>query len=232
LVSYNEKHNLENGEGNGDGDNNNLSWNCATEGETDDPFIKNLRERQVRNLATLLLMSRGVPMVLAGDEIGRTQRGNNNSYCQDNDISWLNWKGLTENKSLYRFFRLLIAFRKSHDLLRHDSFTIKDGLGLQIEWHGTQLGSPDWSFDSRSIAAHMFGRNTKGAYPEIYLIANAYWETLNFQLPDLNDQKWHRFIDTSLPGELAILDDENFQALGDQSLYLVGGRSVVVLISR
>ena len=158
LVSYNEKHNLANGEGNGDGDNNNLSWNCGTEGETDDSSINNLRERQVRNFTTILLMSRGVPMVLAGDEIGRTQRGNNNSYCQDNDISWLNWNGLTENKSLYRFFRLLIAFRKSHELLRHDSFTIKDGLGLQIEWHGTQLNSPDWSFDSRSIAAHMFGR--------------------------------------------------------------------------
>jgi len=232
LFSYNEKHNLENGEGNGDGDNNNLSWNCGTEGETDDPIIINLRERQVRNLATLLLMSRGVPMILAGDEIGRTQRGNNNSYCQDNNISWINWQGLSENKSLYRFFRLLIAFRKSHELLRHDSFTIKDGLGLQIEWHGIQLGSPDWSFDSRSIAAHMFGRNTKGVYPEIYLIANAYWDTLAFQLPGLNDQKWHRFIDTSLPGELAIMDDENLQALGDQSLYLIGGRSVVVLISR
>jgi isoamylase len=165
LVSYNEKHNLANGEGNGD--NNNLSWNCGTEGETEDSVINNLRERQIRNLATLLLMSRGVPMILAGDEIGRTQRGNNNSYCQDNDISWLNWNGLTENKGLYRFFRLLIAFRKSHDLLRHDCFTIKEGLGLQIDWHGIQLKSPDWSFESRSIAAHMFGSNTKGLFPAL-----------------------------------------------------------------
>jgi isoamylase len=232
LVSFNEKHNWVNGEGNNDGDNNNLSWNCGAEGETDDPFINNLRERQSRNLATLLLMSRGVPMILAGDEMGRSQRGNNNSYCQDNSISWLNWQGLVENKSLYRFFRLLIAFRKSHALLRHDSFTIKDGLGLQIQWHGHQLGQPDWGFESRSVAAHMFGRNAQGVYPDIYLIANAHWETGTFQLPLLNHQKWYRFIDTSLPGDLAIMDDEKLQVLGDQSHYLVGARTVVVLISR
>jgi len=232
LVSFNEKHNGINGEGNSDGDNNNLSWNCGTEGETNDPFITNLRERQLRNLATLLLMSRGVPMILAGDEMGRSQRGNNNSYCQDNNISWLNWQGLVENKSLYRFFRLLIAFRKSHALLRHDSFTIKDGLGLQIHWHGHQLGQPDWSFESRSLAAHMFGRHAKGVFPDIYLIANAHWEAGTFQLPGFNHQKWYRFIDTSLPGELAIMDDEKLQVLGDQSYYLVNARTVVVLIGR
>jgi glycogen operon protein len=232
LVSYNEKHNLANGENNCDGDNNNLSWNCGAEGETNDPFFNNLRERQIRNLATLLLMSRGVPMILAGDEIGRTQRGNNNSYCQDNEISWLNWQGLSDNKSLYRFFRLLIAFRKSHELLRHDSFTIKEGFGLQIDWHGHQLGQPDWSFESRSIAAHMFGRNTKGVSPDIYLMVNAHWETGTFQLPNLNNQKWYRFIDTSLQGEQTILDDENLQVLGNQDHYLIGARTVVVLIGR
>jgi glycogen operon protein len=232
LVSFNEKHNGGNGEGNSDGDNNNLSWNCGAEGETDDPVIAKLRERQLRNLATLLLMSRGVPMILAGDEMGRSQRGNNNSYCQDNNISWLNWQGLVENKSLYRFFRLLIAFRKAHALLRHDSFMIKDGLGLQIHWHGHQLGQPDWSFESRSLAAHMFGRHAKGIFPDIYLIANAHWETGAFQLPPLNHQKWHRFIDTGLPGELAIMDDEQLQVLGDQSHYLVSARTVVVLIGR
>ncbi|MEI6066314.1 MAG: glycogen debranching protein GlgX [Methylococcaceae bacterium] len=232
LVSYNEKHNRANGEGNGDGDNNNLSWNCGTEGETDDPLINALRERQVRNLATLLLMSRGVPMILAGDEIGRTQQGNNNSYCQDNGISWLNWQGLNENKSLYRFFRLLIAFRKSHELLRNDSFTVKEGLGLHIDWHGHQLNSPDWSFESHSIAAHIFGRNIGSVSPDIFLIANAYWKTATFQLPTLNNQKWCRFIDTSLPGELAIMDDENLHVLVDQSHYLIGARAAVVLIGR
>jgi isoamylase len=232
LVSYNDKHNWANGEGNCDGDNNNFSWNCGAEGETNDPYINHLRERQVRNLATLLLISRGVPMILAGDELGRTQRGNNNSYCQDNNISWLNWQGLTENNDLYRFFRLLIAFRKSHELIRHDSFTINEGLGLQIDWHGHQLGQPDWSFESRSIAAHMFGRSTKGVAPDIHLIANAHWETGIFQLPGLNNRKWHRFVDTSLPGELAIMDEANLQVLDNQDHYLTGARTVVVLIGR
>ncbi|MDD2659274.1 MAG: glycogen debranching protein GlgX [Methylococcales bacterium] len=232
LVSYNDKHNWANGENNCDGENNNLSWNCGVEGDTSDPCINSLRERQVLNLATLLLISRGVPMILAGDEMGRTQKGNNNSYCQDNNISWLNWQGLTGNKNLFRFFRLLIAFRKSHELLRHDSFTVKEGLGLQIFWHGLQLGQPDWSFESRSIAAHMFGRNTSGESPDIYLIANAYWEALTFQIPNLNNKKWRRFIDTSLPGEIAIIDNENLQALDDQDHYMVGARTVVVLIGR
>jgi glycogen operon protein len=232
LVSYNEKHNLANGEDNCDGDNNNLSWNCGTEGETTDPFINKLRDRQVLNLATLLLMSRGVPMILAGDEMGRTQLGNNNSYCQDNHISWLSWQGLSENKNLYRFFRLLIAFRKSHELLRNDSFTIKEEIGLHIDWHGYQLGQPDWSFESHSIAAHMFGRTNKGAAPDIYLIANAYWESRTFQLPNLNHRKWHRFIDTSLLGELAILDNEKLHVLDNQSDYPIEARTVVVLIGR
>jgi isoamylase len=232
LVSHNEKHNWANGENNGDGDNNNLSWNCGIEGETDDINIMQLRERQTRNLVTLLMMSRGVPMILAGDEMGRTQQGNNNSYCQDNEISWLNWQGLTENKDLYRFYRLLIAFRKSHDLLRHDSFTIKDGSGLQIEWHGHQQGLPDWRFESRSIAAHMFGKNENGVAQDIYLIANAHWETETFQLPNLNNKKWYRFIDTNLLGENAILENTNLEALIVQNQYDVSGRSVVVLIGR
>lgn len=230
LVSYNDKHNLGNGEGNGDGDNNNLSWNCGVEGETNDPDITLLRERQIRNLTTLLLISRGVPMILAGDEMGRTQRGNNNSYCQDNEISWLNWQGLSENKDLYRFYRLLIAFRKSHDLLRHDSFTLKDGLGLQIDWHGHQLGQPDWGVESRSIAAHMFGQNGSGVTQNIYLIANSHWEAGIFQLPNLNNQKWHRFVDTSLPGESAILESSNLEKIAAQHQYLVAARTVVVLI--
>jgi len=232
LVSYNDKNNRANGEGNGDGDNNNLSWNCGAEGETDNPIINQLRERQTLNLVTLLLMSRGVPMILAGDEIGRTQQGNNNSYCQDNNISWVDWNGLSKNKGLFRFFRLLIAFRKSHELLRYDSFTIKDGQGLQIEWHGTYLGAPDWGFESRSIAAHLFGCDANGHFSNIYLIANAYWEALVFQLPKLDNQKWYRFIDTSLSGELAIMDNENLELLCAQEHYLVAARTVVVLISR
>lgn len=232
LVSYNDKHNGGNGEGNCDGDNNNLSWNCGREGDTNDPDVIKLRERQVRNLAVLLLMSRGVPMILAGDEMGRTQLGNNNSYCQDNNISWLNWLGLEENKDLYRFFRLLIAFRKSYGLLCHDSFTVKEGVGLKIDWHGQQLGQPDWGYESHSLAAHMFGSDGNGADTNIYLIANANHAGLKFMLPYLKNKIWHRFVDTSLTGDLAIKDNENLVVLKDQYHYLVEGRSVIVLIGQ
>lgn len=232
LVSYNDKHNGGNGEGNCDGDNNNLSWNCGREGDTNDPDVIKLRERQVRNLAVLLLMSRGVPMILAGDEMGRTQLGNNNSYCQDNNISWLNWLGLEENKDLYRFFRLLIAFRKSYGLLCHDSFTVKEGVGLKIDWHGQQLGQPDWGHESHSLAAHMFGSDGNGADTNIYLIANANHAGLKFMLPYLKNKIWHRFVDTSLTGDLAIKDNENLVVLKDQYHYLVEGRSVIVLIGQ
>jgi len=230
LVSYNEKHNLGNGEGNCDGDNNNYRWNCGAEGESDDPKVIHLRERQVRNLVTLLFMSRGVPMILSGDEMGRTQHGNNNSYCQDNTISWINWQSLEENQSLYRFFRLLIAFRKQHDLLGHDSFTLKNGIGLKIDWHGQQLGKPNWEDESRSIAAHMFGRSEKNEVEDFYLIANAHYEDSQFTLPYLSHKKWYRFVDTSLAGDAAILDQDNLEKVTDQYHYQVLARSVVVLI--
>jgi isoamylase len=157
LVSYNDKHNEANGEGNRDGDDHNLSWNCGLEGPVDDPGVGTLRERQVRNFATLLLLSRGVPMILAGDEMCRTQHGNNNAYCQDNPTSWLDWERSERQASLYRFFRLLIQFRKSHELLRYDRFTVHDGVGPRIDWHGFRLGEPDWSEGSRSLAMHLSG---------------------------------------------------------------------------
>jgi glycogen operon protein len=230
LVSYNDKHNFGNGEGNCEGDNNNFSWNCGVEGETVDPEIIHLRERQVRNLVTLLFMSRGVPMILSGDEMGRTQHGNNNTYCQDNTISWINWQRLEENQSLYRFFRLLIAFRKQHDLLRHDSFTLKNGIGLKIDWHGQQLGNPNWNDESRSIAAHMFGRSDKNVASDLYLIANAHYEDSKFMLPYLSHKKWYRFVDTSCVGDAAILDQEHLEKVVDQYHYQVFARSVVVLV--
>ncbi|NOS88651.1 MAG: glycogen debranching protein GlgX [Methylococcaceae bacterium] len=232
LVSYNDKHNWANGEHNNDGDNHNLSWNCGAEGESADPDIARLRAQQVRNLATLLLVSRGVPMILAGDEFGRSQQGNNNSYCQDNAMSWLNWRDLAINQSLFRFFRLLIAFRKSHPLLRHDSFAIKDGLGLQIHWHGQHLNAPDWGYESRQIAAHFFGTSALGVAPDVYLIANAHWQGANFQLPNLNNQRWYRFVDTNLPGDLAIMDEAHMPALTDPHHYFVAARTTVVLVAR
>ena len=231
LVSYNGKHNDANGEENRDGDNHNLSWNCGDEGPASDPFIQALRERQVRNFATLLLLSRGVPMILAGDEMGRTQGGNNNAYCQDDRTSWMDWDRLESNRSLYRFFKLLIAFRKAHQLLRHDSFTVRDGLGPEINWHGFRLGEPDWGDESRSLAMHLSGYTHQGRAEDIFLMANAHWEAHDFALPTLQPRRWCRLVDTSREGEDAIEEPNALLPLENPDRYEVGSRSVVVLVS-
>src|SRR3974390_3343240 len=148
LVSYNSKHNEANGEGNNDGINENLSWNCGAEGETSDAAIEKLREQQIRNFACILLLSRGVPMVLAGDEARRTQRGNNNAYCQDNEISWLDWSGIEKNAGIARFWRRMIDFRKTHPAVRKNAFFTGEvnARGLKdVSWHGTKLDGPGWS---------------------------------------------------------------------------------------
>ncbi len=230
LVSYNDKHNWANGEENRDGYNDNLSWNCGVEGPTSDPGVLALRERQIRNFSVLLLLSRGVPMILAGDELGRSQGGNNNAYCQDNEGSWMNWSLLEANKSLYRFFRMLIAFRKAHDLLRYNSFVLDNGYGPRIAWHGVRVGHPDWSNDSRSLAMHLAGSTPKGPAPDVYLIANAYWDALDFELPVARKGMWCRFVDTGLPGDDAITEPSNPYPLDRSHVYRVEGRSVVVLI--
>ena len=231
LVSYGEKHNLANGENNADGDNHNHSWNCGVEGFTEEVAILTLRERQQRNFAALLILSRGVPMMLAGDEIGRSQGGNNNAYCQDNGISWLDWGGLENNKGLYRFFRLLVEFRKNHDLLRYDSYLLQNDHGPRIEWHGFHLGQPDWSEGSQSLAMHLFGSTPKGLANDLYLIANTHGEPHDFELPSLHARQWRRFVDTSLEGDEAILEPGQFVQLGNQRSYRVGERSVVVLVA-
>jgi glycogen operon protein len=231
LVSYNDKHNQANGEENRDGDPHNLSWNCGHEGPVDDPSIRLLRERQIRNFATLLILSRGVPMILAGDELGRSQGGNNNAYCQDNRISWLDWEGVSTSRSLYRFFRLLIAFRKAHGLLRYDSFTVRDGLGPEIHWHGFRLGEPDWGESSRSLAMHLRGNTPGGRAEDIYLMANAHWESRDFALPRLEDGHWRRFVDTGYAGDEAILEPESLSPVEDPSRYHLESRSIVVLVS-
>jgi isoamylase len=231
LVSFNTKHNRANGEENSDGENHNLSWNCGFEGPTDAPAVNALRQRQIRNFATLLLLSRGVPMILAGDEMGRSQGGNNNAYCQDNSISWLNWDQLEENRGLYRFFRLLIAFRRDHDLLRYDSFVVRDGQGAKITWHGIRQGQPDWSDASCTLAMHLSGSTPLGPAADIYLIANADRAGHIFELPMLEHDRWHRFVDTSLEWEEAIAEPGKLQALNDQACCRVAGNSAVVLIA-
>ena len=180
LVSYNHKHNLANGEENRDGGNDNQSWNCGAEGPTDDPHILGLRRRQVRNLIATLLLSQGVPMLLAGDEFLRTQRGNNNAWCQDNEISWIDWSFLTKNAGFHRFVREMIALRKRHSALRRRYFF----RGPEVAWHGLEPYKPDWSSTSRTLALTLDGRQT-GREPDrdFYLAFNAWRETMPFEIP-------------------------------------------------
>ena len=156
LVSYNEKHNLDNGEDNRDGANDNESWNCGTEGPTDNAEILALRRRQVRNALTILLVSQGVPMLSMGDEIGRTQQGNNNAYCQDGPLSWMDWSLAETNADLLRFCQRLIALRAAHPAFRfpmHTGQVAADGSFLEVTWHGTKAWHADWSPESRILAS-------------------------------------------------------------------------------
>ncbi len=231
-VSYNVKHNLMNGEDNRDGQDSNLSWNCGVEGPTDSQEILSLRRRQQKNFAAILLLADGAPMILAGDEFGRTQQGNNNAYCQDNEVSWLNWDLLDTNSELHRFFRRMIAFRKHHPLLRRASFVIDGEDGRpRIEWHGTKRNQPDWSWESRSIGMHIIGMGETGETEHIHLIVNAYWEGVRFELPELAGWEWRRFADTSLAAPNDIVDPGLDLPLAVQSDYLAGPRSVVILVA-
>jgi isoamylase len=173
-------------------------------------------------------MSHGVPLILGGDEFRRSQRGNNNAFCQDNEISWTDWQLEHKNADLVRFFQLLIAFRKRHPSLRPQSFTE----GPKVEWHGVRLGKADWSRESRSLAMHLSQRH-HGAPPEdIYLIANSYWESLTFELPALLGRQWYRFLDTTREPPLEIMEEGLEVLLEDQRVCEVGPRSVVVLVGQ
>lgn len=184
LTSYNEKHNLDNGEENRDGTNANYSDNCGEEGETDDIYIVNKRKKRIKNYMSLLLLSRGVPMLLMGDEMCRTQNGNNNAYCQDNKTMWVDWSKLESNQDIYHFLKSLIKIRK-------DIKFISDISGeYNISWHGIFYGQPDWSYYSRSLAWHIEGKKEN-----FYMVINSYHEPLCFELPPIKG-KWMRIIDT------------------------------------
>jgi glycogen operon protein len=229
LVSYNEKHNEENGEDNRDGTNDNRSWNCGVEGPTDFWDVNTLRLRQMKNVTALLFVSQGVPMMLAGDEFGKTQRGNNNAYCQDNEISWLDWDLKKTYPDLFRFFRLMIKFRKKHAAFKRESFQ-EDTQEHNMSWHGVEVGRPDWSSHSRAVALLINGSNDAA---DIYIMANSFWEELRFQLPEaMHGRKWFRFVDTMLgsPHDISELNDESY--IYNQSAYTAGPRSVVILVGK
>jgi isoamylase len=231
LVSYNEKHNAANSEGNRDGMNDNLSWNCGAEGPTEVPEIETLRTRQIKNFITLNMLAVGTPMLLMGDEARRTQRGNNNVYCQDNEISWLDWNLQKQHADVHRFVKMMVAFRARRDVVIEDSkLSLNQLLGqAQLEWHGVSLGRPDWSDESHSIAftvSSLRGRFT------IHAMLNAYWEPLTFELPSnarTTSVHWRRWIDTSLPSPEDICRWEEAPVLTRPN-YVVAPRSLVLLI--
>jgi glycogen operon protein len=198
LVSYNGKHNDANGEENRDGANDNRSWNCGAEGPSDDPAVEKLRNQQVKNFLTVTMMSLGLPMILMGDEVRRTQRGNNNAYCHDNELSWFDWLLVEKHADMLRFVQLLCARRSLRDV-EHERQRVSIRTMLDSSknaWHGVKLNGPDWSDNSHSVA---FDGELPREGLRIYLILNAYWEPLTFQLPQLPGEKsWRRWIDTSM----------------------------------
>ena len=232
LVSNDEKHNEANGEGNRDGINDNLSWNCGVEGESSDPAVEALRNQLVRNFAAILLLSRGVPMFVAGDEVRRTQNGNNNPYCQDNETSWFDWTLLERNRDLYRFWKRMIEFRKRHPALHRGQFFTgaMNERGLtDVTWHGTKLNSPGWDDpDGRTLALTLGGFAGDG---DIHIMLNMYWGSLDFELPKVPGRIWLKAVDTYQAPPLDIADfGSEIPVVGDA--YTVRERSLVVLVSR
>ena len=238
LVSYDHKHNEANGEDNRDGSDDNHSWNCGHEGPSDDPAVESLRLRQSKNALAMLLVSQGVPMLLMGDEFGRTQGGNNNAYCLDNDVTWVDWRLLDRNGELFRFAQKLIAFRKAHPVLRGREHLKNDdvvGSGrADVTWHGVRLGHPEEN--SRELAFMLCGRHARGgtvADAPIYVAMNMHWEPRFFELPNApKGTVWHVSANTGAeaPGDAYEPGDE--PPLPDQYTLLAGGRSVVVLVGR
>jgi len=230
LVSYDRKHNDANREQNRDGTNDNRSWNCGVEGPNQDPAVEKLRNRQVKNFLTVTLLSLGMPMLLMGDEVRRSQNGNNNAYCQDNEISWLNWNLVNEHADLLRFTTLLIGRRLLRDVTAERERKSLSSLirGARKGWHGIKLNEPDWSDHSHSLALSAEIRQ-EGLL--VYLILNAYWESLRFELPSRKNsasKNWHRWIDTYLDSPEDILEWKAAPEFEAQA-YTAGPRSVVVL---
>lgn len=229
LVSYDEKHNQANNEQNRDGSNDNLSWNCGVEGPTDDPAVEQLRRRQVKNFLAINLLSLGVPMLLMGDEIRRTQQGNNNAYCQDNEISWFDWKSLEHHADIHRFTKQLIQFRLNLPTNQERSLSLMEMLQVTpVQWHGVKLDEPDWSPDSHCLAF-----SVKGRLNPYHLMLNSYWKPLSFELPSLQadmDGGWRRLMDTYLDSPHDFSEPAEAPAV-NADVYVLQPRSMVLLMA-
>jgi isoamylase len=229
LVSYNQKHNEANGESNRDGADDNRSYNWSVEGPTDDPAVEVLRNRQVKNLLTVTMLSLGLPMLLMGDEVRRTQYGNNNAYCQDNETSWFDWALIAKHSDIHRLVELITA----HRLVRGFAPELEELSLNQLlstgdrTWHGIRIGEPDWSLNSHSLALRVL-RPDRGLI--FYLILNAYRDPLEFELPDNNGNHWRRWIDTALDSPDDISEWQNAVPVSNGS-YRAAPHSMVALYS-
>jgi glycogen operon protein len=241
LVSYNGKHNEANGEENRDGTDDNRSWNCGHEGPSTDSAIEALRQRQMKNFFVTMLVSVGTPMLLMGDEMRRTQLGNNNAYCQDNGLSWLDWTLLERHAGLQRFVRTLIAQRlrwvECHETrgAARARWSLNELLrDAEIEWHGVALGQPDWGEDSHSVACTIRSRPDRVPF-SLHLMFNAYWEALDFELPALPETaatgSWQRWIDTAREPPEDIIEGPEAPSVPGRH-YRVMPRSVAALFVR
>jgi isoamylase len=245
LVSYNEKHNEANGEESRDGSDDNMSWNCGAEGETRDPAVIELRRRQVKNFACLLLFSQGVPMISHGDEMLRTQKGNNNAYCQDNPLAWMDWDLEKSNADMLHFWRQAIALRKRLPLLMGRRFLTGADADRNevpdIAWFAPDGKAVDWN-DGVRLAFQLDGYDDaepEGGGPTVrelsrfYFIVNPTHEEAEYHLPPLlENHGWHRLADTSLPAGADFLEPGRSVALADPLIYRAAARSVVILVNR
>jgi len=236
LVTYDGKRNEANGEDNRDGSDANWSWNCGHEGPTGDPAVLDLRARQTKNFLALLLLSQGVPMLLGGDEFLRTQRGNNNAYCQDNPLSWFDWTLALKNDAMVDYTRGLVALRRRHPHFRRRAFfTGTDGDGdayKDIHWLDEDLNEPDWDDSERRSLAFLIegGGKQTGGEGDFLILVNAHWEPREFRLPDDAARgPWRRVLDTALPAGQELTDEPSAPPVDPPDRYLLRDRSVVAL---
>ncbi len=235
LMSYDRKHNEANGEGNRDGSDHNLSWNSGAEGETDDPAINALRMRRIRTAAVILFLSQGVPMFVAGDEFGRTQHGNNNAWCQDNETGWVDWQLATKNRALLRFFRLLIALRKNHPLFRRETFFPPPAVGsdMEILWQSLAPGQPDWSATAKTLGFHLVAPPGSDAGRDFFVMLNSHRATRIFRTPaPPRGRRWHKLIDTAAPSPHDIVEEARSLPLAFSNVAVAGFGAVVLIAGK
>ncbi|MCL2128681.1 MAG: glycogen debranching enzyme, partial [Treponema sp.] len=241
LVSFNSKHNEDNGEENRDGNGNNLSYNYGSEGPAQDPVLEGIRTRQIKNFIATLMISLGTPMLLGGDEIGRTQKGNNNAYCQDNEISWYDWSLAAKNGELFHFTKEMISFRLKHPgFMRPEFYTGREGSYNaipDINWYNEKGVSPDWDHIGPGLALQINGRRADVLRDkddnDFFIMFNSGTELIIFSIPPAAERKhWYRVVDTGMNPPNDIMGAGKEEALMLPNKYKMKARSMAILISK